>query len=242
MLFGVATDIGRVRKVNEDNFFIGTDENFPYIVVADGMGGHRAGEVASRMAIEVIDTELTKNLNTDLDYVEVGEVIRQAFISANSAIYTYSKANFKVMGMGTTLTLAMVYQNKIIIAHVGDSRVYALSNKAIKQITKDHSYVQELVQRGEITKEQAKNHPQKNYITRAMGVEDIIKVDIIIKPYNGEKLVACSDGLTNMLDDDEIFDIINGATDSQTAAETLVEKANEAGGYDNITVAVMERN
>ncbi len=242
MLFGAATDIGKVRKVNEDNFLIGTGESFPYIVVADGMGGHRAGEVASRIAVEVIDAELEKNLSTALDYVEAGEVLRQAFISANAKIYAYSKENHKVMGMGTTLTLAMVYQQKLIIAHVGDSRVYAIDKKRIQQITKDHSYVQELVSRGEITKEQAKNHPQKNYITRAMGVEDIIKVDIIIKPYDGEKILVCSDGLTNMLDDSEIFEILNNVKDLDGAAKILVDKANEAGGYDNITAAVMERN
>ena len=186
--------------------------------------------------------ELAKkeNLTEELDYVEVGEVIRQAFIAANNKIYTYSKNHNKVMGMGTTATLSLVYANKIITAHVGDSRSYAIGKK-IEQITRDHSYVQELVMRGEITKEQAKHHPNRNYITRAMGAEETVKVDVIIRPYNGEKILLCSDGLTNMLDDKDILEVVKDLPDPQHSVEKLIEMANEAGGTDNITVAIMER-
>lgn len=240
MQFGAVTDIGIHRKINEDNYYVNESDIFPYAVVADGMGGHQAGEVASMMVVDIIENHLEKYLDTELDYVEAGEVIRQAFISANSIIYNYAKNHYKVMGMGTTATLVMIYQNKIITAHVGDSRAYMIGDE-IKQITKDHSYVQELVSRGEISPEMAKNHPKKNYITRAMGAEDTVKVDISIKPYNGETLVLCSDGLTNFVEDDEIGTYIKNKGNLQESAEELVALANERGGGDNITIVALER-
>lgn len=241
MIYGAATDIGRVRRVNEDNYKVCESGPFPYALVADGMGGHNAGEKASLMAVEIIMDELRKNLREDFNYVEAGEIVRRSFIEANSSIYTYSKNNYKVMGMGTTATLAMLCAGKIITAHVGDSRAYLISDNSITQITRDHSYVQELVLRGEITPEQAKHHPNRNYITRAMGAEEALKVDIGICPYDGERILLCSDGLTNMLDDKEILEVINKAGDLQTKSETLIRMANEAGGNDNITVVILER-
>ena len=241
MTYGAATDIGRVRHINEDNYAISENATFPFAIVADGMGGHKAGEKASLMAIETVRAELMKKLTDDMDYVEAGETARRAFIEANSGIYNYSKLHYKVMGMGTTATLAMFHSDKLITAHVGDSRAYIIDNENITQVTRDHSYVQELVMRGEITPEQAKRHPNKNYITRAMGAEEAVKVDINIRPYKGEKVLLCSDGLTNMLDDDEIFDIINKYSDLHAAAQKLIDRANEAGGNDNITVVVLER-
>lgn len=236
MRFGAITDIGMRRKINEDSYCIHNEEIFPYAVVADGMGGHQAGEIASRMAVDMIEDYLNKNLNEALDYVEAGETIRQSFISANSIIYNYAKNHYKVMGMGTTATLAMIYQNKIITANVGDSRAYKVSNTDIQQLTRDHSYVQELVMRGEISPEMAKHHPKKNYITRAMGAEDTVKVDISIKPYNGETLVLCSDGLTNFVDDEEILSHIKRKKALQKSAEDLTALANSRGGSDNITI------
>ena len=138
MRFGAITDIGMRRKINEDSYCIHNEEIFPYAVVADGMGGHQAGEIASRMAVDMIEDYLNKNLNEALDYVEAGETIRQSFISANSIIYNYAKNHYKVMGMGTTATLAMIYQNKIITANVGDSRAYKVSNTDIQQIGRAH--------------------------------------------------------------------------------------------------------
>ena len=236
MRFGAITDIGMRRKINEDSYCIHNEEIFPYAVVADGMGGHQAGEIARRMAVDMIEDYLNKNLNEALDYVEAGETIRQSFISANSIIYNYAKNHYKVMGMGTTATLAMIYQNKIITANVGDSRAYKVSNTDIQQLTRDHSYVQELVMRGEISPEMAKHHPKKNYITRAMGAEDTVKVDISIKPYNGETLVLCSDGLTNFVDDEEILSHVKRKKALQKSAEDLTALANSRGGSDNITI------
>lgn len=240
MQFGAITDIGMRRKINEDNYYVNDNAKFPYAIVADGMGGHQAGEIASMMVVDIIENHLKKNLDDKLDYVEAGEVVRQAFISANNIIYNYAKNHYKIMGMGTTTTLSMIYQNKIITAHVGDSRAYMIGDD-IKQITKDHSYVQELVSRGEISSEMAKNHPKKNYITRAMGAEDTVKVDITIKPYNGETIILCSDGLTNYVEDSEIMEYIKKENTLQESAEKLVMLANERGGGDNITIVALER-
>lgn len=239
MKFAAVSDIGRIRKINEDTYFVSENEKFPYIMVADGMGGHEAGEVASRMMADIIENHLYKNLDEDMDYVEAGEAVRQAFIAANSIIYTYSKNHYKVMGMGTTATLAMVFKGKIIVAHVGDSRGYKINNNEIKQITRDHSYVMELVAMGELTEQEAKHHPKKNYITRAIGAEDVVRVDITIKPYNGEIIFLCSDGLTNFVEDNEIFEhMVNNPT-LEKGINELIGLANERGGRDNITIAAM---
>ncbi|MCH5210752.1 MAG: Stp1/IreP family PP2C-type Ser/Thr phosphatase [Oscillospiraceae bacterium] len=240
MQFGAITDIGMRRKINEDNYYVNESDTFPYAIVADGMGGHQAGEVASMMVVDIVKDYLKKNLDETLDYVEAGEVIRQAFIYANSTIYNYAKKHYKIMGMGTTTTLAMIYQNKLITAHVGDSRAYKVRD-SIAQVTKDHSYVNELVMRGEISPEMAKYHPRKNYITRAMGAEDTVKVDISIKPYDGEIVVLCSDGLTNFVDDDEIMTFILREKTLQENCEELVALANSRGGGDNITIVALER-
>lgn len=239
MNFGAVTDIGMRRKINEDSYFVNDSAVFPYAIVADGMGGHQAGEVASTMMVDIVKNHLTNRLCEELDYVEAGETVRQAFISANSIIYNYAKTHYKVMGMGTTATFAMIYQGKIITAHVGDSRAYMIGDDIV-QITKDHSYVQELVSRGEISREMARTHPKKNYITRAMGAEDTVKVDISIKPYNGEVIVLCSDGLTNLVEDEEIFANIKENNTLQEGARKLTELANSRGGGDNITIVALE--
>ncbi|MBQ2664250.1 MAG: Stp1/IreP family PP2C-type Ser/Thr phosphatase [Clostridia bacterium] len=240
MQYGAITDIGQRRKINEDNYYIHDDDKFPYAIVADGMGGHQAGEVASMMVVDIIESRLSQDLKEGIDYVEAGEVLRQAFISANSIIYNYAKDHYKIMGMGTTTTMALIYGGRVITAHVGDSRAYA-AGEEIVQLTKDHSYVQELVSRGEISPEMAKHHPRKNYITRAMGAEDTVKVDISIKPYNGETIVLSSDGLTNYVDDEEILAHIKKFEPLQTACEKLMQLANERGGSDNITVVAFRK-
>ncbi len=240
MQFGAITDIGMRRKINEDSYYVNENDTFPYAIVADGMGGHQAGEIASKMLVDIVKDHLTKNLTADLDYVEAGEVMRQAFISANSTIYNYAKTHYKIMGMGTTATLAMIYQSKLITAHVGDSRAYLVGSE-IKQVTRDHSYVNELLIRGEISPEMAKHHPKKNYITRAMGAEDTVKVDISIKPYNDETVVLCSDGLTNFVSDEEIMAYIVREKPLKENCEELVALANERGGGDNITIVAFER-
>ncbi|MCX7715003.1 MAG: Stp1/IreP family PP2C-type Ser/Thr phosphatase [Clostridia bacterium] len=240
MRIGAATDIGIKRKINEDAFFVYQDSLFLIGFVADGMGGHQAGEVASKMAADFIYGYITKELSEGMNYVEAAEAARRAFVEANNEIYIYAKKHEILLGMGATSTLAMVYQGKLITAHVGDSRVYTIGSE-IKRVTKDHSYVQELLLRGEISEELAKNHPKKNYIMRAMGTEDTIKVDVGIYNYNDEIVLVCSDGLTNMVEEEEIKDIILENDNLQTAAERLVEKANSMGGTDNITVVLFDK-
>ena len=241
MQTGLITDVGRVRKINEDSCIAHGDGKFPYILVADGMGGHEAGEVASQMAVDIISNHLSLNLVSDLSYSEAEEVVRQAFISANSIIYTYAQNHYKVMGMGTTATLVMVYKENMIIAHIGDSRAYAIDENEIKQITRDHSYVQELIDRGELTPEAAKHHPKKNFITRAMGTEDIVKVDTAVKKYKGGTLLGCSDGLINFVEDEEIKNEINNSENLEEGLQRLVDMANDRGGRDNITIVAMRR-
>jgi len=241
MQYGASSDVGKKRKINEDSYYIETETENPYIIVADGMGGHMAGEVASRMAVDIISNHIAKYLVEGLDYVEAAEVIRRAFLSANTIIYDYSAQHYKVMGMGTTATLSMIYGEKLLTVHVGDSRSYAVSGDKIRQITRDHSYVQELVAMGRLTPQEAKNSPNRNFITRAMGAEEKVKPDVFIEPYSGEKLLLCSDGLTNFVEDEELLEILNKDNDLQRAADAMIALANERGGLDNITAAVMAR-
>lgn len=238
MRIGAVTDVGKQRRLNEDSYFVYRNENLLGGMVADGMGGQNAGEVASAMATQIIKEYIINSFNPDMDGMEVGEMVRRAFLKANDKIYEYSKTDSELDGMGTTSTLAIIYRDKIISAHVGDSRAYLIDGGEIRQITKDHSYVQELLSRGEITKEFANRHPAKNYITRAVGADDILKVDINISDYHGETVLLCSDGLTNMLSDEQISEIIGENENLQQGAEALVRLANKKGGLDNITVVV----
>lgn len=232
------SNVGKVRKLNEDSYGFYSCDEYAYAIVADGMGGHLAGEVASKMAVDIIGEYIVTNMHNDLDKFQAKEVIIKAFKKANQEIYNYSCENESVMGMGTTTTLCMLRDGFVIYAHVGDSRAY-LVDKKINQITRDHSYVQELVKLGQITPEEAKHHPRRNYITRAMGVEASVKADAGIKTYNGEKILICSDGLHGEVEDVEMHKILqeNSAEDS---VKLLVELANERGGADNITAVIME--
>lgn len=232
------SDVGRIRKINEDSFRIFTSDEYTYAIVADGMGGHQAGEVASQMAVDIIGDYINTNMKAELDRFQALEVLHKAFLKANNDIYEYSCENESVMGMGTTTTLCMIRGGLVLFAHVGDSRAYMVGD-AITQITRDHSYVQELVKLGQITPEEAKHHPRRNYITRAMGTEACVRVDTGIKPYNGEKLLLCSDGMFGELEDSEIFDIVSTAP-AKDGVKRLVDLANDRGGADNITAVIVE--
>lgn len=232
------TDVGKVRKINEDNFAFSVCDSYTYAIVADGMGGHLAGELASKMAVDIIKKYIEENVKDGLDHFQVKEQLIRAFAKANEEIYKYSCENESVMGMGTTATLCMVRNGFLIYAHIGDSRAYTIGKK-IKQITNDHSYVQELVKLGQITPEEAKVHPRRNYITRAMGVEPSVKADAGIKTYKGEKILICSDGLHGKTEDTELFNIISEQS-AKDSVEELIKLANERGGEDNITAVIME--
>lgn len=238
MKIGACSDIGRYRKLNEDSFFVYKNEQLTGAMVADGMGGHNAGEVASKMAAELVKSAIIDGFDPEMDYVELSEVVRRAMLSANEEIFRKSKFEPGENGMGTTAAAAFVFKGKLITANVGDSRVYAVNEKSIRQMTRDHSYVGELVELGEITPEGAKSHPQKNYITRALGSEAFVKVDISITDYGGEIIVVCTDGLTNLVSDEQIKSIVNTYDDFYTAAAELISLANRKGGTDNITAVV----
>ena len=236
MNFGFVTDIGKLRRQNEDAVFVNEKEPY-FLVVADGMGGHNAGEVASSIAIETIKGLLSKK--TGRRKIDYENKMREAFTLANKKIYDYADENAKLMGMGTTTVTALVSGGKLIVGNVGDSRAYIIKDDDIRQISIDHSYVWQLVLRGEITEQQAKRHPKRNFITRAMGTEKEIEVDIFSEKWEGGVVLICSDGLSNLVENYEMKKIVSEATDLQEAAEKLAGLANERGGSDNITVALM---
>ncbi len=240
MRMGAFSDKGRVRSINEDSYFSYQNSNLLGGMVADGMGGHNAGEIASRMTTVIVKDCIIQKFDPDMDYVELGEMIRRAFIEANAQIYEYARHHQEAAGMGTTASMAFIFKGRLVVVHVGDSRVYTVSGNEIKQITTDHSLVQELLRRGSITYDDAKNHPQRNLITRAIGSEPSIKVDVSIKDYNGETVVVCSDGLTNLVSDEQMKNILNENEDLQNAVIELVQLANKKGGLDNITCVAFD--
>lgn len=232
------TDVGMHRKNNEDSFCVGESKCGIFAVVADGMGGHLAGEVASAMAVEVL-SEAFENLEYNSEEEFFGR-IRAAFEDVNRKIYKYAENNSKVLGMGTTAVCAFICGDKLFVANVGDSRAYIIDKDSIRQLSKDHSYVQQLVDLGVITKEEAKNHPRRNYITRAIGTEEEIEVDIFESEYKGETVLLCSDGLCGLVSDDVILEIVKNEEDMEEIVNKLVEAANKEGGTDNITVALLK--
>ncbi|MBQ3038456.1 MAG: Stp1/IreP family PP2C-type Ser/Thr phosphatase [Clostridia bacterium] len=229
------TDIGRMRENNEDNYFTYFNDNLIGGLVADGMGGHNAGEIASKIAVDTIKQFIIEKYNPKMDFMELSEVVRMAFNYANSAIFEKAKRTNNTI-MGTTATLALIYQKKLILAHVGDSRCYKIEGGIITQLTNDHSYVAELLKNGHISESVAKMHPNRNMITRALGSEIGIKIDINILDYKNQIIILTSDGLTNMLSDEQIKNTVILSDNLENATTALVELANKKGGNDNITV------
>lgn len=232
------TDIGASRKMNQDYFYVSTKPvgNLPNIfIVADGMGGHKAGDVASREAVNTITGEISA-----ADAKDPVTAMEAAISSANQRLLEKSRSAPEFEGMGTTLVMATVCNDIIYIANIGDSRLYVIGDE-IRQITRDHSFVQEMVTLGKLDKKSAKNHEKKNYLTRALGVEENTMADFFeIKSVKGERILMCSDGLTNMVEDDDIKSIVSGETDIREAVNTLIETANKNGGMDNITAVLIE--
>ena len=227
-----ATDVGRVREVNEDSFTVIAPETY---VVADGMGGHAAGEVASRILVDTAKELLDR---PEVFYSEL--VLKKAVLRANDAILSQASEVPEYAGMGTTATLFHREGEQGIWAHVGDSRIYLLRGQELCQITRDHSLVEDLVENGSITREEARNHPRKNILTRAVGAEENLLVDTgSLRLQNGDRLLLCSDGLTNMVTDAQIQEILQDGHPMDKAA-VLVQKALEAGGTYNITAIVVE--
>ena len=239
MKFYAITDIGRKRELNEDYIYtsgqpIGALPNL--FIVADGMGGHKAGDYASMHTVDRF-VEVIRELGEEHG---VQDAINEAVTAANAYIYQRSRENSNLSGMGTTLVLASCIGNEAIVANIGDSRLY-LVNDAMTQITRDPSLVEEMVTLGGIDREMARNHPDKNIITRAVGVKEKVAADFFeVDLTKGDKLLLCSDGLTNMLRDEEIYQIIQDNKELEQAAKALVDAANENGGRDNIAVVLVE--
>ena len=232
-MVGIVSDIGMVRNLNEDYAKYLECNDFKIYVVADGMGGHNAGEVASKMAAEGIVNYVGENFSENTKDV----VLKNAIEKINKDIYLHSLKNDSLSGMGTTITACLITKDWIKIANVGDSSCFGITNNEIIKITKDHSLVQELVDSGSISENEAANHPKKNIITRAIGTSDKVDVDIFdIIENKYDKYVLCSDGLTNELTKEDIIEVINEEKDLSLACERLVNIAKYKGGRDNITV------
>jgi PPM family protein phosphatase len=225
---GGATDQGQVREGNEDGYVV--DRRLQLFAVADGMGGHRAGEVASATALEAMRASVAS-----------GTGIGDAITNANAAVHGKATGDADLQGMGTTLTAVVPDGNGVLVGHVGDSRAYLLRDGELRQLTTDHSLVEELVREGRLTEEQAAVHPQRSVITRALGVEDNVEVDVYPVPLlPGDRLLLCSDGLTTMLRPQAISSLLRRESDPTRAANLLVDAANAAGGEDNITTIVID--
>lgn len=222
-----ATDIGLVRETNQDNFYI--DKSVKWAVVADGMGGHNGGETASSLAVEEIKKSMAQGVG-----------LKESISNANTLVYRTSVENPELSGMGTTVVLCEILGGRVNVAHVGDSRAYLYRDGKLKQITKDHSIVQQLIDSGTITEEQALYHPQRNLITRAVGTEKNILVDYeTLEIFENDYILICSDGLSSYVEESKIVNIIENTKSGETV-EKLIEAANNSGGKDNVTVVLIK--
>lgn len=229
-----ATHVGRVRAVNQDAYYL-PKAGESFAVVADGMGGHKAGEVASAMAV----SEFTRWLRCAPLPTE--ETVNYAVHEANRIIHRTAQRESDKSNMGTTLVSVWVDDEQVILCNVGDSRAYLLRGGEIQQMSRDHSVVGELVEQGKLTKKEAKRHPQKNYITRAIGTSSMVQPEICtVERRNGDVWLLCSDGMSNYLEDEEIGEILCAQTDRKACVKTLIDRALERGGADNITVVLLE--
>ena len=234
------SDIGKAREMNQDAYYISDSlSDVKIYLLADGMGGYKGGEIASKLAIKCTKSYIENNFKeTPKDRESLIQLIASSMEYANMVVYEKSKEDKELEGMGTTLEVCLIYNNKAYIGHIGDSRIYRIRKDFIRKLTQDHSYVQKLVKDGTITKEEAENHPKKNMLMKALGCNAFVEPDVCVKGFlRDDILLMTSDGLTNMVNDEEILKIIN--EDIEKASEKLVEKANEAGGLDNITVVIV---
>jgi PPM family protein phosphatase len=246
---GCASDVGKVRPIDEDSVLIAkvfsaspeNSQDKVFMVVADGMGGHSKGEVASAIGVSSVAKSILPKLyqKNDLDYAKE---LATAILSANVNILNYALDHPECEGMGTTMTAAVVDSKKIKIAHVGDTRAYLFSNEKIRQLTKDHSFVQGLIDKGEITSEEARTHPQKNVITRVVGYYKDVEVDTYeAELQSGDQILMCCDGLINHVNDSEIAEVIKSEANPGKACERLISMANDRGGKDNISVILTSK-
>lgn len=236
------TDVGRVRNSNEDSSGIITGKNFVILAVFDGMGGHKKGEVASRLALDTLKKEFDGNENTYSSF-KAKRALRQCMKDANEAIYSLSDSNPNYEGMGTTAVVAMVLEKETIICNIGDSRAYEMKakHKKVKLLTTDQSYVEMLYETGKISKSSMANHPSKNILTNALGIEPNMHCDMKAYRNDYQMLMLCSDGLTNMVPENQISMILNRDSSVENKCLSLINRANDLGGLDNISVALFEK-
>lgn len=231
-MLGLKSDVGCKRKLNEDFLGYSLNDEYSLYILCDGMGGHNAGEVASELAVSVIKDFVKNNIETLKK-----DVLGKAIGEANNKICELSSSSEILSGMGTTVVAALIYEDNILIANVGDSVCFGINSEKINKLTKDHSLVQQLVDAGTISEVQARNHPNKNIITRALGTSNEVVVDIFeFNKGEYDKYLLCSDGLTNEISEYEIFDILKEESDYTASCDKLVELAKDHGGRDNITV------
>ncbi len=233
------SDVGKKRDTNQDAYIAGEfDSGAVFAVVCDGMGGANGGSMASETAARIISDYIVGSYSPKMSSNSIENMLRAAVETANADIYTMAQQDGEYKGMGTTVVAALVVDNLAHIVHVGDSRAYLSSSDGLERLTIDHSVVQTLINKGEISEDEAKSHPKKNIITRAVGVEETVFCDynIAIKPENNVVLI-CTDGLTNYVSENEISTIIN-TSDREKCADLLVDRANDAGGGDNITAVL----
>ena len=235
------SDVGKVREINEDAFYISDSlDEVQLYMLADGMGGYKGGEIASKLAIQSAKNYIENNFKQiEKDKDSIIQLVGSSVEYANMIVYEKSKENKELEGMGTTLDICLIYNNRVFIGHVGDSRVYRIRKEFMRKLTQDHSYVQKLVKDGTITKEEAVHHPQKNMLMKALGCNAFVEPDVMVKGFlKDDILIMNSDGLTNLVSQDDMFR--EAKKDIEQAPKELVKLANEKGGYDNITVIVIK--
>ena len=242
MDYAALSDKGIIREQNEDfwNIVLDNKGNPIAFIIADGMGGHKAGDVASRMAVEIISQEIYRGFEAINSSTTIG-FLEKAVNLANDEIYKYALLNLNGTGIGTTLTLGLIHSGKITIAHIGDSRFYLIRGGTIQSMTRDHSFVGELVEKGVLDQEEARNHPLRNQITRALGYEKNIEIDFYnIDVKKGDIYLFCTDGLTVKVSSDELLTMLEQEKDLNVILKNMVELANQRGGDDNITAIIVK--
>ena len=235
------TDRGLVRSENQDACAVLTPDGYTVAVVCDGMGGTQGGRMASAIAVETFTRELSRSLRPGMSAGQLEQAAGYAVALSNDAVREYGLAHPGFERMGTTLVSAVVRDDLALVSNVGDSRAYHITREGIRQVSRDHSVVEDMVEKGDLTRDEARHHPRRNLITRALGTEPGVAADAFpLKWQQGDFLLLCSDGLTDMLEDAEIYRILAGEGSLQDKAVALVQAANDSGGRDNIAVIVID--